>query len=579
MTELGAVNLARARFMVERLRQYGVAHVGVAPGSRSSPLALAVAANNALASSVHFDERGLAYHAVGLMRGSGKPAAIICTSGTAVANFLPAVIEASMDSLPLVVLTADRPPELRNCGANQTIDQLRIFGNHVNYFADLPCPDESEYRRDVVKHIDGAMRSALTPRPGPVHLNCPCREPLIMSDELSDTCDPDIPGQYRHHEAQPPDINNPVAHATLDELFARLPKAKRGLVIVGRLSSPGEQQAVARFCRRLGWPVAADITSGLRTSADILCGAHDLVFKNETLRERLGPDFVLHLGGQLVSKHLVAFLGERRNVQYWSCPGRYRTFDPARAVTRTLTGDLTQIAAALCAAEPPSPDPNYRHLYLSAFDTVECTVDRYVAEHDAFAEFTLARYLGDACDGDHLFLASSLTIRDFDWFTPRRSKLGMVAANRGASGIDGTVASAVGFARGLKAPVNVVLGDQAMLHDLNSLALAAKSEYPVTIIVVNNRGGRIFEMLPEAQHREHFERFFAAAHDFTFENAAVMFGLPHARVETNSALVDSWRAARASSETKVIEAAVVPAAASHARHEVFDLIDKKLSEL
>ena len=575
----GASNMASAQCIVAELHRRGVSYFGVAPGSRSSPLALAVAENHEVASTVHFDERGLAYHAIGYIRGSGKPAAIICTSGTAVANFSPAVVEASQDNLPLIVLTADRPPELRDCGANQTIDQLRIFGDYVKYFADLPCPDGNDsavYGAAIFQllgNVRDALRAALGPPGGPVHFNCPYREPLVP--EILDT-----PIPITHFTRRQAKSADRVDRRALDGLAARLAESRRGLLLIGRLTSGSERTAVAKLCRRLDWPVVADITSGLRASGDrFLHGPHDLVFKNEHARSRINPDFALHLGGQMVSKHLLTFLSERRGVEYWSCSGGCRPFDPAHVVTTRVEGDLTAIADAISAAPPPASDPNFRHFIQSAVDTVERTVDDFLANNTPFTEFALARALACACDGDHLFLASSLTIRDFDWFTPRGSKIGMIAANRGTSGIDGTIASAVGFAQGLKAPVTLVLGDQATLHDLNSLALVAKSEYPVTVIVVNNRGGRIFEMLPVAQHHDHFEHFFAAAHGFTFENAAAMFRLTYARVETTGTLVDSWTAARSSNQSRMIEATVDPASASRARRALFDLIDEKLSEL
>jgi 2-succinyl-5-enolpyruvyl-6-hydroxy-3-cyclohexene-1-carboxylate synthase len=552
------LNVLAAELLIEELVRSGVDCFCIAPGSRSAPLALAVARRAANKAHVHFDERGAAFFALGHARATGRPAVVITTSGTAVANLLPAVVEASMDGVPLLLLTADRPPELRAAGANQTIDQPGIFGRYIRWQFDLPCPDEKIPLATLLTTADQAVFRAQHPHPGPVHLNCMFREPLGPQPAafprralLAPLASWVKTARPFTRYAVPRTSVGPAEAATLAKLFKN---ARSGLLVVGRLPGGQPDRALRALIRALGWPVFADVQSGLR-GADIpeAITHADLLLLAPVLRERCRPDVVLHIGGGLVSRRVTDFLKESEPKDYVLVhPGPAR-LDPAHQVSLRVMADSETFCTALAKRLPRRAAHTSLALWRRADAVAAAVLDRHMAQAGKLGAPAIARWLATALPAGHaLLLGNSMPIRNMNMFAPTVAPH-RVVANRGASGIDGLIATAAGFATGASQPVTALLGDLALLHDLNSLALLAAGKQPVVLLVINNDGGGIFSFLPVAQSGAAFERFFGTPHGLTFAAAAQQFGLAYAAPATMPDLQAAYRVACAGKRPALLE--------------------------
>ena len=530
------INLLWAQLIIAELARNGIRQICIAPGSRSSPLVLAAANNTSVRTTVHYDERGAAFFALGYARATGKAAAVICTSGTAVANCFPAVVEASQSCTPLIVLSADRPPELQDAGAPQTIDQVGIFGKYVRWEFCLPTPDENITPAFVLTTVDQACFRADRSPKGPVHLNCMFREPLAPTGADKDWNSYLNPVSRWINSGLPFTryvVDSGAPSDNLDELVAATENAKRGIIVAGPLAARAEKQGIVKLAEKLDWPLFADIGSGLRycgnKSGNIVCH-YDLFLRSAELRQRLAPDFVLQLGGTPISKNLQRYLAESgaRWLVVTDNPCRQ---DLTHAVSDRIEADPTSFATQLeeqvktCRSELKTAIVAADHL------AGEVLQDFIAEQTDQIFEPAVAREVfRQSRDPRGIFLATSMPIRDADAGVDSSDGQLYVAANRGVNGIDGTVAGSAGFACGLQLPVTLLVGDLALLHDLNSLSLVSQSEQPITTVVINNNGGGIFSFLPIAGATEHFERYFGTPHGMSFENIAAQFDLPYRRV-------------------------------------------------
>jgi 2-succinyl-5-enolpyruvyl-6-hydroxy-3-cyclohexene-1-carboxylate synthase len=552
--ETPRANRLWANLIVEELIRCGVEFFCVAPGSRSTPLVAALAANDKAHSLVHFDERGTAFAALGYARATGRPAVWITTSGTAVANGLPAVVEASTDGVPMILLTADRPPELRQTGANQTIDQPDIFGDYVRWRFDLPAPDPTIDPAMVLTTVDQAAYRARRSPHGPVHLNLMFREPFLPEeDHVSAGPSPWAEGDepYTRYGATKPAVDE----MEIEALWQTLRPAKRGLVVAGRLASRKQGEATLRLAGALGWPLLPDIGSQVRLGADSenLTAYYDALLAGESFAETHTPEAVVHVGGRALSKRLEQFLGCSRPDPYVVVRENPFRLDPAHRVTHSIEADVVDFCAAMVRIaneDPPDEDAFWMTGWRGASETVSHSLDGI-----SFTELNepfVARSVSRNVPRDHgLVVASSMPVRDLDTYATAGGAPVPIAANRGASGIDGTVATAAGFARGLGRPVTLLLGDLALLHDLNSLAMLR--DVPVVVVVLNNDGGGIFSFLPVAKHREFFEPYFGTPQGVGFEPAAEMFGLQYERPGTAEEFVEVYRGACARMSSTMIE--------------------------
>jgi 2-succinyl-5-enolpyruvyl-6-hydroxy-3-cyclohexene-1-carboxylate synthase len=552
--ETPRANRLWAYLIVEELVRCGVDFFCVAPGSRSTPLVAALAANEKARSLIHFDERGTAFAALGYARATGRPAAWITTSGTAVANGLPAVVEASTDGVPMLLLTADRPPELRQTGANQTIDQPDIFGDYVRWRFDLPAPDPAIDPAMVLTTVDqAAYRANRTPQ-GPVHLNLMFREPFLPEEEDA------LPGPSPWTESGKPYTRYAATKPAVDEtevrqLWQTLRPVKRGLVVAGRLASRKQGEAVLRLAGSLGWPLLPDIGSQVRLGADSegLVAHYDALLASDSFSEVHVPEAVIHVGGRALSKRLERFLGHSRPDPYVVVRENPFRLDPAHRVTHSIEASVVDFCVALVRAtseDSSAEETSWTRGWRKASDEAGRHLDGIFSTEPS--EPFLARSVSRNVPPDHgLIVASSMPVRDLDTFAATDGSSVPVAANRGASGIDGTVATAAGFARGLRRPVTLLIGDLALLHDLNSLAMLR--DVFVVVVVLNNDGGGIFSFLPVAGQGQFFEPYFGTPQGVSFGPAAEMFGLGYERPETTEGFVEAYRKACARGSSTLIE--------------------------
>ncbi len=558
-------NLLWTRALIDELARAGVRHVCVSPGARSTPLSLAVAERSDLATSVHVDERSAGFFALGYGRATGGPAALVCTSGTAAANYLPAIIEAHYSRVPLVVLTADRPPELRDTGAWQAIDQIKLYGGYVRWFVDVPTPSAEPTMLRYVRSLASRAVAVARGRPaGPVHLNCPFREPFApdLEGEASGRAG-DEQGSLGRSEllavsgrpAGAPWVTAPRTTATaqpelLDELAERLARERNGLILAGPIHPPpGYAEAVARLAAASGYPILAEPAGGLRFGphdrSHVVTG-YDAFLRSERWAMAHAPSLVLRFGQSLTWKNVARFLEWHPGATQVIIDPEYTWDDPTRMAALRLPVDPVELCNALAdrLESLGERDPGVVvqvERWFEEWREVSRVVARAVAlMADGEEPGTVSwvyRWLMEALpDGALVYAANSMAVRDLDTFTAASDRSVRVIANRGAAGIDGTISSALGAAYGTGAPTVLVTGDLAFVHDLNGLGAARLPGLMATIVVLNDGGGGIFAHLPVAEYdREAFERFFLTSSGVDLAAACAAYGVPHVAVQDASA--------------------------------------------
>jgi 2-succinyl-5-enolpyruvyl-6-hydroxy-3-cyclohexene-1-carboxylate synthase len=536
-------NLVWTSILVETLYRLGLATAIICPGSRSAPLAVAFANHSGIEAIPVLDERSAAFFALGRARQLQKPVVLVCTSGTAGANFYPAVIEARESRVPLLILTADRPPELRDCNAGQAIDQQKLYGTYPNWQTELALPSLEPtllaYLRQIVIH---AWERTLYPIPGVVHLNCPFRDPLAplpqaAAQELNEKFGVDeffshvLPLEGRRQEAEgrsffPPSPITPIFFPSL---------SPNGIIVAGPAQPPdpeGYCRAIAHLSCSLGYPVLAEGLSPLRNYADLnpyLITAYDSILRNSSLAARLAPEVVIRVGEMPTSKQLRQWL-EAVQPRQWIIDPDGRNLDPIHGKTIHLRFSLEEVANGV-QTERAEIGP-----YLKDWCEVEAEVRRAIAQT---MESTAALFEGKAAwllsqvlpAETPLFISSSMPVRDVEFFwAPNNSRI-KPFFNRGANGIDGTLSTALGIAH--HQPASVMLtGDLALLHDTNGFLLCPHLRGHLTIVLINNNGGGIFEMLPISGFEPPFERFFATPQAVPFAQLCATYGIEYELITT-----------------------------------------------
>jgi 2-succinyl-5-enolpyruvyl-6-hydroxy-3-cyclohexene-1-carboxylate synthase len=538
-------NLLWCRALAEELARSGVREVCVAPGSRSAPLAIALADQPELRIHVHLDERCAGFFALGLARTSGRPAAVLCTSGTAAANLLPAVVEAWHARVPLVVLTADRPPELHSCAAPQTIDQMKLYGSHALEFAELPLPEpEPRLLRALRATACRLVERSLGLPAGPVHLNVPLRDPLdprsVPGDVPADLAERD-PAAFRGRPGGPfvraTRADPTGAGPALERLIELCSNAGRGLIVAGPLlPMTGLREAILGLGRATGYPILADPLSQLRAGAppgSAVLGAYDAFLRSHRLVAELQPELVLRFGAPPTSKSLTQAL------QTWSAAGQVLVdpapglADPTHAGVEVLRADpatLSRIAAS--RLRTPPADLKFSAALLRAEALAREALA--AAAREAWFEAGVVRGLAEALPaGSLLFAGNSLPVRELDTFLPVSERPLEIHANRGANGIDGVVSTALGALAGAGPGRRgaLLIGDVSLVHDMGGLLQARREGIPLVIVVLHNDGGAIFSYLPVRDQTPHFEALFTTPHGLEFEPLARLFGLSYARTQ------------------------------------------------
>ena len=568
----------------------GVRHACISPGSRSTPLALALARHPTVDVHVHLDERSSAFFAAGLARATGTPVAVACTSGTAAAEFLPAVVEASQSRLPSGALTADRPPRLRGTGANQTIDQVGLYAGNVRDDLDLPVPEaagqEAWWRQAAREALEAASGDPV----GPVHVNCPFEEPLSPS---LDVALPDPTGEALELPSRP------AADLTVEEAdrLAELVSGARGAVVIG--GWPGAASASASFWHEvLGWPVLAEPTSGARLPKHALTAGQSLIGDTGWARTH-GPEIVIQLGALPTTRATQAFVASADRLivaDRWHLdPDAERlatwrlAVDPDALTTALHDRPVEQLGVGIAiTGGPPAeelddlwarrlmPPPNgWRDAWRVADKKAREALDGYLDGLDEPFEPRIARDVAAwVPTGGTLFVGNSNPIRDLDLAMSPRSGL-RVLANRGASGIDGLVSTALGVAAGSQGPTVALLGDLTFLYDLGALSWNARRSRDITFVVVRNGGGEIFSMLPQRDLPEHRD-LFVTPHEADVGGLTAAAGAAHRLVERAADLEPSLEAASRDGGLQIIEVVVDPERSVVRRSELRDAIASAL---
>lgn len=560
MSDMAMANLRWAMVLMDGLVEAGVRHAVISPGSRSTPLALACLRHPRLRSWIQIDERSAGFFALGLAKADRCPVVLICTSGSAPAHWFPAVIEASHGLNPLILLTADRPPELRDCGANQTIDQIKLFGTQVRASHELPMVETTATALQNLSWLAArAVDQSRWPLPGPVHINVPLREPLVPDGAL--------PEYEMKVAAKLRTVSYPTMLPPADEIehWASMMSGRPGLIVCGEDAyREGFPAALAQLAAQLGCPVLADPLSNLRFGthdrSHIFC-RYDAFLRSAKFTEAHRPEWVLRFGAMPVSKQLQNMLATITGAVQFLVETHGRWSDPLRQTTYLLRADADAVCAALTAVQAlPAPVT-----WLADFTVAERRAESLAQIAMKPIEAEVVEALVDQLAGGCLFSGNSMAIRDLDNFSAGGDALLRIVGNRGTSGIDGNVSTALGLCAALGKPVTALLGDLAFYHDMNGL-LAARG-LNITFVVLNNGGGGIFSYLPQAELAE-FERAWLTPTELDFSHAARMYGLDYQRVNSGVDFAAALAVAQQHNGPDLIEV-MVDRETSVARHKAY----------
>jgi 2-succinyl-5-enolpyruvyl-6-hydroxy-3-cyclohexene-1-carboxylate synthase len=542
-----------ASLIIEALYHRGVKHLCIAPGSRSAPLTIAAAQfknqHPDLTLHCHFDERGLGFFALGLSKSNQKPVAIITTSGTAVSNLHPSVIEAYQTQTPLIILSADRPPELLNCGANQAIQQESLFGRNVALFQQVDLPSESIPAQSLINNINQTLDHALgltkDVDSGPVQINTPFREPLYGTNQRLDFSEYLKNCQFEYNDC-PLKLRSQITTALLS------PDVSSGLLIAGALTQK-ESIALLALSHKINWPILVDATSQLRLSNDknIIHYTDLLLANNETIKTLSDIKQVIQFGGRLTSKRLNSWLASFEG-DYQIISPHKAYLDPQHKATQ-IQSDISPFCEShiLNFTDEKLTNISIKNRLLLLNSAIDEVIEQTLPE--ALSELSVIRQFSRLIEPNHaLFLGNSLSIRMMDMVSfPAYGN--PVYSNRGASGIDGLLATALGCSQQHPEGLTLLMGDLSLLHDLNSLAIASRQETPFIIIVLNNDGGAIFNLLPTSGLSDIKTTFFQCPHGFEFKGACDMFSINYNQPASLTAFADAYKFAQKHKSCSLIE--------------------------
>jgi 2-succinyl-5-enolpyruvyl-6-hydroxy-3-cyclohexene-1-carboxylate synthase len=588
---------------VDELSRAGVRDACVAPGSRSTPLTLALAHNESMRVWTHLDERSAAFFALGMAKTARRPVALVCTSGTAAANFLPAVVEARLSGVPLVVLTADRPPELRaDVGASQTIDQVKLYGTHAKWFVDAPLPEATPALLREARTLGSRAAAVASAVPaGPVHVNFPFREPLVPREvELPEWWSEDERLAWSGRPDGEPWVRVSVAERAADaelveSLAGVLADARRPVIVCGPLADPAIAPPLAAVARRIDAPLLADPLSQLRFGAQpatLVVDGYDAFLRaslSDDSAGALAPDLVLRVGALPTSKALQLWLRAHAGARQillgdggWADPAQ----DVAWAVRTDVASTCTELADVLAEmlGDTPLADADWaarwRRIDARTREILadELESDDEMSEPRLFAEMAAALPAGTT-----LWVSSSMPVRDLDSFAARRGERIRVLANRGANGIDGVVSSALGAAAASDGPTVLAIGDLAFYHDMNGLLAAKLHDLDATVVLVNNDGGGIFSFLPQGNADivapRDFEALFGTPHGLDFSHAAALYGARLVRPESWAGFHAALAAAIDAPGLNIIEVRTDRAANVERHRELWSAVSAGMAEL
>lgn len=526
---------------VDELARSGVRHAVVCPGSRSTPLALALASEPRIRVWMQIDERSAGFFALGMAKRLQEPVVLVCTSGTAAANFFPAIVEANLTHVPLLVLTADRPPELRDNGAPQTIDQNRLYGAHVTWYAETALPEATNAALRYIRTI--ACRAVVTARAqpnGPVHLNMPFREPLTPDPQTLPPIEQRDPVAWEGRADDQPYVEVPTSSpanyspAEITSTADRLAGSDCGVIIVGSHTDPALSNAILVLARRLDYPILADPLANLRGDDDVVIASYDAFLRDDRFVNAAAPAIILRFGAMPTSKPLLQYMKHYPDCPHIAITGNGSWDDPtqlASAMIHTAPAAFCRAVVADLAYRHPEKltESAHQSSWLARWQHAEAATqaglcDVLMGFTDTFEGRVFSELGTFLPNKSQLFVSNSMPVRDCDtFFWPLRDV--HVFGNRGANGIDGITSTALGIAAAdLTTPTVLVIGDLAFYHDLNGLLAAKLYDLNLTIVLVNNDGGGIFSFLPQASYPEHFEQVFGTPTDLDFAPIVAMYG-------------------------------------------------------
>ena len=538
MLDFRNVNTLWSSVLVETLARLGLTTAIICPGSRSTPLTIAFASHHEIDTIPILDERSAAFFALGKAKRTGLPVALVCTSGTAGANFYPGVIEAEESGVSLIIITADRPPELRNSHAGQTIDQVKLYGNYPNWYVELALPEASlgmlQYLRQNI--IQGWERAQF-PFKGVVHVNVPFREPLApitQSDILA--LEAEFPvTEFFSHICSTSDYKLQSCY----DYISKWQSCDQGIIIAGLAQPENPQlycQAIAQLSQQLKFPVLAEALSPLRNYSGInpyLISTYDLILRNQKLATQLVPEIIIQIGELPTSKQLRQWIEKNTHSRYIIVP-RADNFDPLHSKTIHLRTDIQEIINNIELDCQPLHNSSYLQqwcdLDMQAQEKINHTMESLEELFEGKISWLLSKTLTEQTS---VFLANSMSVRNAEFFWIPNNKCINPYFNRGANGIDGTLSSALGMAYGEENNI-LLTGDLALLHDTNGFLINNKFHGHLTIILVNNHGGGIFEMLPIAEFEPPFEEYFATPQQVNFAKLCETYGIEYK-------LITSWK--------------------------------------
>jgi 2-succinyl-5-enolpyruvyl-6-hydroxy-3-cyclohexene-1-carboxylate synthase len=569
------------RAFVDELARCGLREACTSPGSRSTPLVLSLAGDERLRSTSIIDERSAGFFALGLAKASGRPVALACTSGTAAANYAPAVYEAHEARVPLLVLTADRPPELREVGAGQTIDQVKLYGRAAKWYFEVDSHAATAERMRWIRQLAcRAYWTALDGRPGPVHLNFSLREPLVLDHPLTDA-EPGGGGR----EGERPWVTRPRTHATpaasvVEGLAAELKAHERPVIVAGRNErDPKLGPALATFAEQARIPLLADPLSGARRGPAAIAH-YDALLRDPDWAEDHAPGLVLRVGDLPTSKPLRSWLHGLDGALQVALDPENAWQDPAGAVATVLGGDPRATIEALGAHVKRRRDEAWLEHFRRA-DHAAATAIAHVVGAAGLSEPRVAAELGARLpEATTIVVASSMPVRDAETFFPARHAPPRVLSNRGANGIDGTVSTAFGVAAAAHGPVVLITGDVALAHDVGGLLANRRPGLKLTIVLLDNDGGGIFDFLPvsDTEPRDRYVEHVATPHGLDFAHAAALYGLGFADADGIDGFRDALELALGAPESAIVRVRTDRAANVALHREVWDAVARSVRD-
>ncbi len=506
------------------LQKRGVRHIVISPGSRSTPLTLAAASNKHFKKHVILDERSAAFTALGIAKATNIPAVLICTSGTAAANYYPAVIESRQSGVPMILATADRPPHLRATGANQAIDQLKMFGDYPVFFHEVGEPRAKNNDLNRLKVLARQAVSISLEKRGPVHLNFPFRKPLEPNSELLDD----------NHEVQPAATDSLTSLSSLQlakSVQNDISDAQRPLIIVGPLAPKDDTESIARLAGQISAPVLAESSIDAQNCISGFAG----FLRNKQLCSELEPDLILRFGFQPTTKALELGLNN------WA-PGSHYHFASTHEwqdATFSAAERIPWMGQVIHFGDFQSPQ-NIKWLkqWKSVEEDFGGHVEKSMQQETALTDGAVYDHISPQIpEKSFIAVSNSFPARDIHLFGQRSARIPLYQ-NRGVSGIDGVTSTAIGLSLSLQKPGVLFTGDLAFLHDTNALLNQNKVEHPLTIIVINNSGGSIFRMLPIKQHNKYFEPYFETPQSVDIQKLTASYNIPYLGIKSHSKLAE-----------------------------------------